>query len=101
MSRGPGRIGRAIEAAFQRTTDDVWTLSELAHEVYPDTKEPCIDYCNGAVTGDGVKKRHRVSLTRAARNVCRPYELGRDEHHKGNCLFQPMQRALFHSRMSL
>lgn len=56
MSRGPGHVERAIEAAFNRTPDDVWPLGDLAMEVYRGINR--------------VEKKHRAAVARAAAKVC-------------------------------
>lgn len=56
MSRGPGKVERAIEAAFASRPDDIWPLGELAEAVYRGINR--------------VEKKHRVAVGRAARNVC-------------------------------
>ncbi|MCO6386222.1 hypothetical protein [Aliihoeflea sp. 40Bstr573] len=56
MSRGPGRIERAIAAAFDAKPDEAFTTEDLIDVVY--------------VGANRVEKKHRVSLIRAARKVC-------------------------------
>jgi hypothetical protein len=55
MSRGPGRIERAIEAAFTTEPNRAFTVEELARAAYPGVNR--------------VEKKHRVALLRAAHNV--------------------------------
>lgn len=55
MSRGPGRIERAIKAAFEAEPTRVFTTEYLCTHVYP-----------SATT---IEKKHRVSLIRAAKRV--------------------------------
>lgn len=57
MSRGPGRIERAIEAAFTASPDDAFSVSELGAFAYPGLNR--------------VEKRHRVAILRAADKVGR------------------------------
>lgn len=56
MSRGPGRIERAVAAAFEAEGDRAFTTDEL---------------CTLAYTGlNRVEKKHRVAVIRSAANVC-------------------------------
>ncbi|ATQ67413.1 MULTISPECIES: hypothetical protein [Methylosinus] len=55
MSRGPGRIERAIEAAFQQHPTTTFSAGELCLISYPGINQP--------------EKRHRVSVIRAADKV--------------------------------
>lgn len=56
MSRGPGRIERAIESIFRTEPGDAFTTEDLIDRIYP------------AV--DTAQKKHRVVTMRAAKNVC-------------------------------
>lgn len=56
MSKGPGRVERAIEQAFNKTKGDYFTTDELFEVVYP-----------GAFT---MERKHRVAIMRAVKNVC-------------------------------
>ncbi len=56
MSRGPGKIERAIEAVFAAEPDDAFTSADLCDRVYPGLNK--------------VEKKHRVAVIRAAKNVC-------------------------------
>jgi hypothetical protein len=56
MSRGPGKIERAIEAVFAAEPDDAFTTADLCDWVYPALNR--------------VEKKHRVAVIRAAMNVC-------------------------------
>jgi hypothetical protein len=56
MSRGPGKIERAIEVLFQRHPDDAFTVEDIVDRIYEGT--------------NGAEKRHRVSVLRAAKKVC-------------------------------
>ena len=55
MSRGPGRVERAILSLMRADPDGAWTTEDLAEAAYPDA---------GAI-----EKRHRVAVLRAARRV--------------------------------
>jgi hypothetical protein len=55
MSRGPGRIERAIKAAFDAEPTRVFTTEHLCSHVYAGVTE--------------IEKKHRVSLIRAAKRV--------------------------------
>jgi len=55
MSRGPGRVERAIKAAFDAEPTRVFTTEYLCTHVY-----------TGATR---IEKKHRVSLIRAAKRV--------------------------------
>lgn len=55
MSRGPGRVERAIKAAFEAEPTRVFTTEYLCAHVYA-----------GATK---IEKKHRVSLIRAAKRV--------------------------------
>jgi hypothetical protein len=56
MSRGPGKIERAIEALFRERSDDAFTVEDIADRIY--------------VGINRTEKRHRVSVLRAAKKVC-------------------------------
>lgn len=55
MSRGPGRVERAIEAAFRENPATTFSAAELCLIAYPGINRP--------------EKRHRVSVIRAADKV--------------------------------
>lgn len=55
MSRGLGRIQRAIEAAFGADPDNAFTVEDLCDRVYPGIAR--------------IEKKHRVAVLRAARNL--------------------------------
>jgi hypothetical protein len=55
MSRGPGKIERALDALFDAERDDAFTLEELCERVYPGVNR--------------IEKKHRISVARAARRV--------------------------------
>ena len=56
MSRGPGKIERAIEAAFADTPDDIFMVEDLVALAYPGVNR--------------IEKKHRVAVLRAAAKVC-------------------------------
>jgi hypothetical protein len=58
MSRGPGRIQRAVIALIESDPDGVWTTAEICRRVYPDAR--------------GVAKKHRVAVLCALRRVALP-----------------------------
>ena len=58
MSRGPGRIERAIHDLMAAEPDGAWTPEDLAERIYV-----------GIV--NRIEKKHRVSVQRAVRNVIR------------------------------
>ena len=69
MSRGPGRIQRAILAAIQADPDNAFTAEELCCRVYPDLKE--------------LEKKHYVAVQRAVQNLLKRHahlELRRWSH---------------------
>ena len=55
MSRGPGRVERAIEEAFRSNPTETFTAGELAVFVYPGLNR--------------VEKKHRVAILRAGYRV--------------------------------
>jgi hypothetical protein len=55
MSRGPGKIQRAIEAAFRAEPENALLLSELCERVYRGVNR--------------VEKKHRIAAARAARRI--------------------------------
>lgn len=57
MSKGPGRIERAVEAVFAVAPDDAYTTADLIDHAYPGINR--------------VEKKHRVAVIRAAKNICR------------------------------
>lgn|SRR4051794_27528183 len=94
MSRGPGRIERAIEAAFQANPHRAYTGEELVRLAYPDaySGEACDHSVAWAsVTGapePGVAKKHRVAVYRAAHNVAARLLWGvrvLDTHDQSSC----------------
>lgn len=55
MSRGPGRVERAIEMAFEASPDAAFSVADLGPVAYPGLNR--------------VEKRHRVAIIRAADRV--------------------------------
>jgi len=55
MSRGKGRVQRAIEATFAAEPDNALLLSELCERVYPGVNR--------------VEKKHRIAVARAAKLI--------------------------------
>ena len=55
MSRGPGRIERAIRALLDAHPDEAFTTDDLAAHCYPDA--------------DVIEHKHRVAVVRAANKV--------------------------------
>jgi hypothetical protein len=55
VSRGPGRVERAITLAFSAEPTRIFTTEDLCRQVYRHLPE--------------IKKKHRVALIRAARKV--------------------------------
>ena len=56
MSRGPGKIERAVEKVFLENPDSSFTVEDLADRVF--------------FGANRIEKKHRVSLIRATRKVC-------------------------------
>src|SRR5215469_10407302 len=54
MSKGPGRVERAISALFDAEPDSAFTTEELCERIYP---------------GAAIEKKHRVAVIRAAKNL--------------------------------
>jgi hypothetical protein len=81
MSRGPGRLERAIRALFDAHPDEAFVTDELCEHCYPEARP--------------IEKKHRVAVLRAARNVLKA-DLNwtiRSDHHQGD-------RWLFYNRDS-
>jgi hypothetical protein len=55
MSRGPGRVSRAIEAALKAEPDNAFTVEDLCDRIYRGINR--------------VEKKHRVSVLRAAKAI--------------------------------
>ena len=55
MSRGPGKIERAILALMQEQPDHAWTTEDLAENIYAGANK--------------IEKKHRVSILRAMQSV--------------------------------
>ncbi|MFJ7441277.1 hypothetical protein ACIQW5_26945 [Methylorubrum thiocyanatum] len=75
MSRGPGRIERAIEAAFLGSPSATFSVADLGPIAYPGLNQ--------------VEKRHRVAILRAADKVARRlwWRGGVSEHPGGSVIF--------------
>jgi hypothetical protein len=69
MSRGPGRIERAIAEAFERNPQATFSVAELAPYAFPGL--------------NSLSRKHRVSIIRAAENVAwRLYWRGEHERRR-------------------
>ena len=55
MSRGPGRIERAIYDLFADHPEGAWTTEDLCRRVYP--------------TANRIEKKHRVAVLRAVKTI--------------------------------
>jgi hypothetical protein len=55
MSKGPGRVSRAIEAAIEGEPDNAFTIEDLCDRIYRGINQ--------------VEKKHRVSVLRAAKAI--------------------------------
>ena len=55
MSRGPGRIERAIHDLFDKHPEGAWTTADLCRLIYP--------------AANRVEKKHRVAVIRAAKTI--------------------------------
>jgi hypothetical protein len=66
MSKGPGRVSRAIEAALEAEPDNAFTVEDLCDRVYRGINR--------------VEKKHRVAVLRAAplRQSCGPRSATKD-----------------------
>jgi hypothetical protein len=56
MSKGAGRVERAIAGVFEAEPDNAFTVEDLCDRAYP---------------GELVEKKHRVAVLRAAKNPTR------------------------------
>ena len=84
MSRGPGRVERAIKAAFDAEPTRVFTTEYLCAHVYA-----------GATK---IEKKHRVSLIRAAKRVLqRELNWRMTRTHKPGAPFLFFNTAVRHS----
>lgn len=74
MSRGPGKIEKAIEAAFEAASK-AYTTQDLFYVTYPDAEV--------------FERKHRVAIKRAAKNVCERTEWThlRDERRGGGLIY--------------
>ena len=59
MSKGPGRVQRAIEAAFKAEPDNAFTTAELCHRTYR------LKFRDDAY----IELKHRVAVVRAAKKI--------------------------------
>ena len=66
MSRGPGRIERAIASAFAAEPDNAFTIGDLCIRVYP-------EIARGFALPE---KKHRVAVLRAAKKVAAQHPNG-------------------------
>ena len=57
MSKGPGRVQRAISALIDGDPDGAWTTADICRAVYPD---------------DEIDKKHRVAVLYALRHMTLP-----------------------------
>ena len=76
MSRGPGRIERAIRVLFDANPDLAFVTDELAEHCYPDAK--------------AIERKHQVSVLRAAQKVIASdpdWEAWRSERHGRQRIF--------------
>ena len=63
MSRGPGRIGRALVAIFDSERDNAFTIQDLCERIWPDLyQDP---------QAGRIERKHRVAVVGAARNIAR------------------------------
>lgn len=90
MSRGPGAIEHAIEAAFLGNPSGTFTVEDLARHAYPGL--------------DRVDKKHRVSIIRAADKVAIRcgwcgWKADRSRHHL--VYFHPLRCDAEHRRTAL
>jgi hypothetical protein len=63
MCRGLGRIGRALVAIFDGERDNAFTIEDLCERIWPDLYP---DWQGGQI-----KRTHRTTVIRAARNIAR------------------------------
>jgi hypothetical protein len=59
LSRGPGRVERAIEAVFRKYPQESFTTDQLVMVAYPQLR-----------SFSEIEKKHRVAVLRATRNIC-------------------------------
>jgi hypothetical protein len=67
MSRGPGRIERAIRALLDANPDRAFTTDELCEHCYPELPKPTHVY--RPEFRYGPQRKHRVAVLRAAKHV--------------------------------
>jgi hypothetical protein len=75
MSRGPGRVQRAIEAVFQAEPDNAFLLSELCERVYRGLNR--------------VEKKHRIAVARAVKGIETLDCLHRDTLGREQVIYDP------------
>lgn len=76
MSRGPGRIERAIRELFDAHPDEAFVTDELVEHCYPDARP--------------IEQKHRVAVLRAVRNVLKhdpDWRMVPSESHGGTMTF--------------
>lgn len=76
MSKGPGKIERAIAALFVAEPDDAFNVEDMADRVLPGINR--------------LEKKHRVTLIRAAKRVCERmdgWQWSTSEGHGGALVF--------------
>jgi hypothetical protein len=86
MSKGPGRIERAIEAIFANDPDNAFTVVELCRLIYP-----------SKYSWHGPPKKQRVAVTRAAKGVVKRHpelDWWRAENRGGSLIFLNHERVL-------
>jgi hypothetical protein len=74
MSRGPGRIERAVEAILIAEPDNAFTVEELCRRIYPPV---------GDAKRLRLAKKHRVAVLRAARHLAKRRDTLQFAHCEG------------------
>jgi hypothetical protein len=69
MSRGPGRIERAIRALFDEHPDEAFTVDDLCLACYPGLRRASQPWVPGEPPPRWIERKHRVAVWRAAHNV--------------------------------
>lgn len=87
MSRGPGKIERAIRALFDANPDRVFITDDLVEHCYPEADQ----------RGAWIEKKHTVAVLRAVHKVCardpnwteRPFSTVKlnEDPHLGLCFY--------------